>query len=140
MLRVAVERQRDAVVLRQLQQPRQDVVVAVGADDDVGVVLLEQVADAQHQLAAAAAREAQRLALDLDQQVAAVAAAGIAHVAVQAQRHRAQLRQAVVDLLGRVERFDACGCAAFHIDGAVGQREDAARQARSAAASGMSAL
>ena len=42
----------------------------------------------RHELAAAGAWEADCLPLDLDQQISAVAAAGIAHIAVQSQRHR----------------------------------------------------
>ncbi len=64
---LAVERQRDAVMLGKVQQARQDVVVAVGADDHVGIVVLQEMAYAKNELAAAGAREAQRLALDLDQ-------------------------------------------------------------------------
>ena len=83
LVRIAVERQRNPVVLRELEQARQQERVAEGGDEQVGVVLLEQVAHAQDELAAVAAGEGVLPAVDLHQQVAAVAARRVAQLAGQ---------------------------------------------------------
>ena len=65
---IAVERQGQAVMVRELQQARQQIGVAVGADDQVGIVALEQVAQAEHQAASVAAREGVLAPVDLDEE------------------------------------------------------------------------
>jgi hypothetical protein len=42
-VRVAVEGQGDAVAAGELQEARQDVVVAVGGEDQVGIILADQM-------------------------------------------------------------------------------------------------
>ena len=87
--RIAVEGQRDTVVLRKVQQARQQVGVAEGGDDQIGVVALEQVAHAEQQAAAVAAGEDVLAPVDLDHQVGVGltrAAAGVGRVALGAER------------------------------------------------------
>ena len=69
LLWVSVQRQTDSVVTRQPHQSRQDVVVSVGADQDVGVETFKQVAHTKHKLAALPERKAETLLIDLDQQI-----------------------------------------------------------------------
>ncbi len=113
---------------RELEQPRQDVVVAVGADQQIGVETFEQVTHAQQQLATALALEAVVPLIDLHQQVVAMPAMGILQFSIQAQRHHAQRRQRIFHFPGRVQRLDVSYVAVLMLDGAPGQRKDIAHQ------------
>ncbi len=128
LVRVAVEGQRDAVMPGQIEQPRQQIGIAVGGDEQIGVVLLEQVTHAEDELAAVAAGERVLPAVDLDQQVATVAARWVTQFTGHAQRHDSERRQPVLGLPWRIERLQVDDSAILMLDGAVRQREDAAVQ------------
>ena len=123
----AVQRQRDAVMARELDQPGQDVVVAVGADQHIGVVVFEQVSHGEQQLSPLCAWEMKGMSINLHQQVAAMAAAWVPHLARQIYGHDAQRWQTVIDLPGCVERLDALDATILVFNITVGQRENAPR-------------
>ena len=128
LLRITVERQGNAVVPGQIEQARQQIRIAVGGDEQIGIMLLEQVLYAEDELAAVAAGEGMLAAVDFDQQVAAVPARRIAQFAGQAQRHDPERRQPVFGLPGGIERLQVEDLPGLVFDGAVGQGENAAAE------------
>ncbi len=120
---VAVELQGNAVVAGELDQARQDEVVAVGAHNHIRVVSFEQVAQAVDHLAAFLAREAQLFSIDTDEQIGAVAAVRVAQFAGKLQGHHPQRRQGIVDRPGGVACLKCPDEPVFVFDRDIGERE-----------------
>jgi hypothetical protein len=136
LLGVSVERKADSIVAGQSQQTREEVVVTVGADQNVGIKTLQQVQHAKNKLTPAAAGKAIALPFDLYEQVSWVASvrmggdrtARIFQLSIQPERHDSQGRELVVNLPRAVERLDALEASLRLVDGTVCEREDLAIQ------------